>query len=141
MVVVLSHTAQYGHIKLRFYPWINIPDKAPRGSPEIPTHKPITVLDDSFQDCVLVTDGRTTGWVRREYIKIAQTHDRRGQDGHEKTKLRKYASREEDFVSPVVELTKGMIVALLDGSNGMSQVSAIVNGKVCTGWVRTSYLH
>jgi hypothetical protein len=140
MVVVLSHP-DHGRIKLRFYPWFGVPAEAPRGSPEIPTHVPITVLNDSFLDCVLVTDGRTTGWVRREYIKIAQTHDRRGQDGHEKTKLRKNASREEDFVSPVAELTKGMIVALLDGSNGMSQVSAIVNGRVCSGWVRTSYLH
>ena len=141
MVVILSHPAQHGHIKLRFSPWFGVPAEAPRGSPEIPTHVPITVLNDSFLDCVLVTNGRTTGWVRREYVKIAQTHDRRGKDGHEKTKLRKNASRSEDFVSPVVELTKGMIVALLDGSNGMSLVSAIVNGKVCSGWVRTSYLH
>jgi hypothetical protein len=141
MVVILSHPAQYGHIKLRFSPWFGVPSEASRGSPEIPTHEPITVLNDSFPDCVLVTDGRTTGWVRREYIKIAQTHDRRGQDGHEKTKLRKNASISEDYVSPVVELTKGMRVALLDRSNGMSLVSAIVNGKVCSGWVQTSYLH
>ena len=141
MAFTLAHPDNYRHIKLRFSPWFGVPAEAPRGSPEIPTHVFITVLDDSFPDCVLVTDGRTTGWVRREYVKIAQTHDRRGKDGHEKTKLRKNASRAEDYVSPVVELTKGMIVALLDGSNGMSLVSAIVNGKVCTGWVRTSYLH
>jgi hypothetical protein len=140
MVDTLAHPDQHRHIKLRPAPWFGVPAEAPRGSQEIPTHAPILILNDSYPECVLVTDGIVTGWVRREYVKLMQTHDRRGQGGHEKTKLRNNASRAEDFVSPVVELTKGMRVALLDGINGMSLVSTIVNGKVCSGWVQTSYL-
>jgi len=140
MVLTLWQSNKHCSIKLRPLPWVGLPVEAPRGSLEISTHIPITDLNDSFPDCVLVTDGTVTGWVRREYVKVMQTHDRRGHGGHEKTKLRKNANMSEDYVSPAVELCKGAKVALLDGANGMSLVSAIVNSKVCTGWVQTSYL-
>ena len=58
----------------------------------------------------------------------------------EKIKLRKNANGGE-YLSPVVELTKGAKVALLDGENRMSLVSTIVDGKVCSGWIPTAYLH
>ena len=141
MVDTIVHPKGYCSVGLRQAPWVGVPPEVPRGSPTIRTHVPTTLLNDLYSDCVLVTDGLTTGWIRRQYLKMMLTHDRSGQGGHEKTKLRNSPSRNEDYVSPTVELTKGMNVALLDGSNGMSRVSTIVDGVVCTGWVQTSYLH
>jgi hypothetical protein len=139
MPFTLAHPS-FRSINVRQAPWGGEPGKPPRGSPAIPTHVPITILSEQ-PDCMLVTDGKTTGWVKRLYVKLIRTHDRLGQSGHEKTKLRVIPSRKGDYVLPIVELTKGMNVALLDGRNGMSLVSAIVDGVVCIGWVQTSYLH
>jgi hypothetical protein len=135
MSLTLSQGSQ-NYIKLLHSPWFGNPTKAPDESSTIRTHVPIFIRNDSYPDCVLVTDGTVTGWVVRNFVKIMQTYE----SVDEKIKLRKNANGSE-YSSPVVELTKGAKVALLDGENRMSLVSTIVDGKVCSGWIPTAYLH
>ncbi len=134
MSLTLSE-GQNSYIKLLPRAWVGVPTEVPKGAPKIPTHVQISIKDDSYPDCVLVTDGTVTGWVVRNFVKIMQTYE------GEKIKLHKNANRSEDCSSQMVELTKGAKVALLDGKNGMSLVSTIVDDKVSSGWIPNNYLH
>jgi len=134
MSLTLSQGSQ-NKIKLQNYAWFGNPTEAPAESSTIRTHVPIFIRNDSYLDCVLVTDGTVTGWVVRNFVKIMQTYE------GEKIKLHKNANRSEDCSSQMVELTKGAKVALLDEKNGMTLVSTIVDDKVSSGWIPTAYLH